>query len=163
MGFGQVQPWNARSRASGRAELPLAESDGRRAGRKGVELSAFFDRLRLVLNDRGMSQAELARQLEVGDATVSEWFTRGRAPQGDVLLRLPRLLAVNGHWLLTGDGPRDPTPSREGDPYSEGFREALGQIRGHLDELEGRLGGSSNPPRIPPAAGKPRRSRGRNR
>src|SRR5688572_6471770 len=44
--------------------------------RNAVELSAFFERLRQVLDDRGMSQADLARELGVGVATVSEWFTR---------------------------------------------------------------------------------------
>ena len=49
------------------------------ARRKAVELSAFFERLRQILDDRGLSQADLARELGVGVATVSEWFTRKRS------------------------------------------------------------------------------------
>jgi transcriptional regulator with XRE-family HTH domain len=109
--------------------------------RKGVELSAFFERLRQVLDDRGMSQADLARDLGVGVATVSEWFTRGRVPNGDVLLRLPHSLRVNGHWLLTGEGPRelerDPDAA---DPYLRGARDALAWMAQSLEEGARRFG-----------------------
>jgi transcriptional regulator with XRE-family HTH domain len=98
------------------------------ARRKAVELSAFFERLRQVLDDRRMSQADLARELNVGVATVSEWFTRGRVPNGDVMLRLPAALRVDGHWLLTGEGPRERELSPDGDPYVRGAEEAIARM-----------------------------------
>lgn len=97
---------------------------------KGVEVSAFLARLRRGLEKRSMSQAELARALGVGEATVSEWFTRGRVPQGDVFLRLPGVLAVNGHWLLTGDGPEE-----LGDPGGDAYREGVETILHDLDRF----------------------------
>jgi transcriptional regulator with XRE-family HTH domain len=51
---------------------------------------------------RSMTQTQLARQLGVRDATVSDWFNRGTMPSGSVMLRLPDVLGVDGHWLLTG-------------------------------------------------------------
>lgn len=110
------------------------------ARRKAVELSAFFERLRQVLEDRGMTQADLARELGVGVATVSEWFTRGRVPNGDVMLRLPHALGVDGHWLLTGEGSRDRERRRGGDPYAQGARDAVERLRRCLDEVDRRFG-----------------------
>ena len=105
-----------------------------------MELSAFFERLRQVLDDRGMSQADLARELNVGVATVSEWFTRGRVPNGDVMLRLPGALRVNGHWLLTGQGPREYEAEPGGDPYLRGAGDAIQRLSAALDEVARRFG-----------------------
>lgn len=110
------------------------------ARRKAAELSAFFERLRQCLDARGMSQADLARDLGVGVATVSEWFTRGRVPNGDVMLRLPNTLEVSGHWLLTGEGPRDLEHRREVDPYLQGVQDALAHMSQCLDEARHRFG-----------------------
>jgi transcriptional regulator with XRE-family HTH domain len=107
--------------------------------RKAVELSAFFERLRHLLEERRMSQAELARDLGVGVATVSEWFTRGRVPNGDVLLRLPHVLAVNGHWLLTGEGPRE-LGGAGVDAYQRGAGDALKEMEEFLGVLARRYG-----------------------
>lgn len=119
--------------------------------RKAVELSAFFERLRQVLDDRGMSQADLARELGVGVATVSEWFTRGRVPNGDVMLRLPAALNVNGHWLLTGEGPREYEPGPDGDPYRRGASDAIARMTRAMDEVARRFGAPADEP--PPDTG----------
>lgn len=129
------------------------------ARRKAVELSAFFERLRQLLEDRGMSQADLARELGVGVATVSEWFTRGRVPNGDVMLRLPHALNVNGHWLLTGEGPRETERGRDGDPYLCGAQDALARMGRCLEEVSRRFGGE--PGRAPGRDGSPPGSDGR--
>jgi transcriptional regulator with XRE-family HTH domain len=63
---------------------------------------AFCSRLREAMQGRSMTQTMLARQLGVRDATVSDWFNRGTMPSGSVMLRLPEVLGVDGHWLLTG-------------------------------------------------------------
>lgn len=108
--------------------------------RKAVELSAFFERLRTLLDERGMSQADLARELGVGVATVSEWFTRGRVPNGDVMLRLPHALGVNGHWLLTGEGPLELSHETDGDPYLRGVGDALARVEQCLGDVARRFG-----------------------
>ncbi|MBV9774413.1 MAG: helix-turn-helix transcriptional regulator [Gemmatimonadetes bacterium] len=129
------------------------EANSGPARRKAVELSAFFERLRQVLDDRGMSQADLARELGVGVATVSEWFTRGRVPNGDVMLRLPHVLRVSGHWLLTGEGPRDQERRRGTDPYLLGARDAVAYLARCLDDVTRRFGTEVVPP--PPAGEEP--------
>jgi transcriptional regulator with XRE-family HTH domain len=120
----------------------LSAGPGRR---KAVELSAFFERLRQVLDDQGLSQADLARELGVGVATVSEWFTRGRVPNGDVMLRLPGALRVNGHWLLTGEGPRGREHTPDGDPYLRGASDAIDRLRQALDDAARRFGAGAPP------------------
>jgi transcriptional regulator with XRE-family HTH domain len=64
---------------------------------------AFCTRLREAMQGRGLTQTQLARHLDVRDATVSDWFNRGTMPSGSVMLRLPEVLGVDGHWLLTGN------------------------------------------------------------
>ncbi|HSU12543.1 helix-turn-helix transcriptional regulator [Longimicrobium sp.] len=134
--------------------LPSELSTGP-ARRKAVELSAFFERLRQVLDDRELSQADLARELGVGVATVSEWFTRGRVPNGDVMLRLPGALRVNGHWLLTGEGPREREQAPDGDPYLRGACDAIERLRQALDDASRRFGANAMPAAEPPAGGEP--------
>ena len=110
--------------------------EGRVPRRSAVEVAAFFERLRTVLRARRMSQADLARQLRISGTTVSEWFTRGRMPHGDVMLRMPEVLEVNGHWLLTGHGTRDRVPTADADPYILGAHHVLREMRGCLERME---------------------------
>lgn len=70
--------------------------------------AAFRIRLRQALERRGISQVELSRALQVRAATVTDWLNRGTMPGGAILLRLPALLRVDGHWLLTGEGAPEP-------------------------------------------------------
>jgi transcriptional regulator with XRE-family HTH domain len=66
--------------------------------------SDFVDRLRAALDDAGITQSRLAGELGVRAATVSDWLTRKSIPGGEVMMRLPEILQVDGHWLLTGHG-----------------------------------------------------------
>lgn len=119
--------------------VPQAEMEspeGRAPRRSAVEVAAFFERLRAVLRARQMSQADLARQLRISGTTVSEWFTRGRMPHGDVMLRMPEVLEVNGHWLLTGQGSRDRVPSADADPYFLGAQHVLREMQTCLQRVE---------------------------
>lgn len=51
--------------------------------------------------------ADLAKALGVPHATALKWRT-GSVPGGDLLAKLPEVLGVSGHWLLTGEGPIEP-------------------------------------------------------
>ena len=89
---------------------------------------AFGGRLKRAIDASPLDQKRLAEVLGVREATVTAWV-KGTPPKGEHLLRLPGMLGVNGHWLLTGEGDmRLP----EGD---EGMRlHVIGRIaNGELD------------------------------
>jgi transcriptional regulator with XRE-family HTH domain len=77
------------------------------------EVDAFRMRLRKAIRRKGITQTVLARELGVRDATVSDWFNRGTVPNGAILLRVPDILDVDGHWLLTGEGDPKRVPAEE--------------------------------------------------
>ena len=56
----------------------------------------------------GLSQQQLAKRLGTSQSTVNGWISGRNVPAGDFLLRLPELLGISGHWLLTGEEPIEP-------------------------------------------------------
>lgn len=57
--------------------------------------------------ERGLRQEDLAAQIPAGAGTVNAWLKDGAMPGGRHMVRLPEVLGVSGHWLLTGQGPKD--------------------------------------------------------
>lgn len=97
-----------------RASHNRARESAREALRHRLALAFFAAR-----ESRGLTQAEIARELDIDKSRVSRWFNpddrQAEAPGPDYLPYLPELLGVDGHWLLTGEGPmtrRDPAASR---------------------------------------------------
>ena len=70
--------------------------------------AAALDRIQMAMEAVPMNNAELAEALGLSRASVTGWFRKGSGamPGGEILLDLPRVLNVSGHWLLTGEGPR---------------------------------------------------------
>ena len=64
----------------------------------------FPDRLEIAVRRAGLSQAALATILGVSSSTVSDWFAGRYLPRAEILMVLPDVLEVSGHWLLTGRG-----------------------------------------------------------
>jgi hypothetical protein len=52
---------------------------------------------------------------------------------------------VNGHWLLTGEGPREYDPAPLGDPYLRGACDAMARMRAAMDEVARRFGPAPAP------------------
>jgi len=70
-------------------------------------MSSFGDRLKEAIDDRGTSQADVARHAGISAASVSDWATD--TTQADKVKALPLLRAaaflhVDPLWLLTGKG-----------------------------------------------------------
>lgn len=70
-------------------------------------------RIKKALDFAGLTQSGLARALNTQPHIVGSWVNHGVVPHSKHLVRLPELLGVSGHWLLTGQGPMvhmDPGP-----------------------------------------------------
>jgi transcriptional regulator with XRE-family HTH domain len=109
-------------------------------------IAGFRTRLREALERRGISQTELARQLKVRVATVNEWLNRDTMPSGQTMLRLPAVLAVDGHWLLTGE--RRPPAGEEALSADRRARAAalLEEAMRVLNAQDGAAAGPISPP-----------------
>jgi transcriptional regulator with XRE-family HTH domain len=71
-------------------------------------VSTPLDRLRIVVRetlDAGETQTALAKRLGVAQGTISGWLAEdGLDPRASVLEAVARVLGVNAHWLVTGEG-----------------------------------------------------------
>lgn len=68
--------------------------------------STLGTRLALARQRAGMTQTALAHLLGLGAGSrISDWESGRTSPTAATMLQLPHIFGVNGHWLLTGDGP----------------------------------------------------------
>jgi transcriptional regulator with XRE-family HTH domain len=68
----------------------------------------FWERLMTMLDDRGMTPADLADVIGTSRATISGWKIRGSWPSAWLLVRMADAIGCNVHWLLTGDDRANP-------------------------------------------------------
>lgn len=67
----------------------------------------FVKNLHFLMNARGVSQADICRELEVSSATVSDWCAGKKYPRIDKMQRLADLLGVAYSTLTTEHGLKD--------------------------------------------------------
>lgn len=67
----------------------------------------FAKNLHFLMEDRGITQADICRELEVSSATASDWCSGKKFPRIDKLQRLADLLGVRLSTLTSEDGLRD--------------------------------------------------------
>lgn len=67
----------------------------------------FVKNLRFLMEARGISQADICRELGVSSATVSDWCTGKKYPRVDAMQRLADLLGVRFSTLTTENGLQD--------------------------------------------------------
>jgi transcriptional regulator with XRE-family HTH domain len=78
------------------------------------------DRLRLALEQSGLSQAELARRIGVTPGAVSLWLSgETKALKASNAVLLAKHLGVSPEWLATGRGPMRPDASAPMEPGEE--------------------------------------------
>lgn len=64
----------------------------------------FVRNLRYLMNARGISQADICRELGMSSTTVSDWCTGKKYPRVDAMQRLADLLGVLFSTLTTEGG-----------------------------------------------------------
>ena len=64
----------------------------------------FVKNLRFLMEARGITQADICRELNVSSATASDWCTGKKYPRVDAMQRLADLLGVQFSTLTTENG-----------------------------------------------------------
>lgn len=105
-GLQWVRVWNGNDPAMIMTGLPNTVK-GNDSSLPNEHVKEFLERLDAALRRKGWSRARLARELGLSRGTVTEWWTVGRSPNGDALLRLPKLLDVSPSELF-GNAERGP-------------------------------------------------------
>ena len=67
----------------------------------------FVRNLKYLMEARGITQADICREMDVSSATVSNWCTGQKFPRVDKLQRIAEILGVNHSMLITEDGLKD--------------------------------------------------------
>ena len=67
----------------------------------------FVKNLRYLMEAKGITQADICRELEVSSATVSDWCSGKKYPRPDKMQRLADLLGVLFSTLTTESGIQD--------------------------------------------------------
>lgn len=64
----------------------------------------FVKNLHFFMEEKGISQADICRELKVSSATVSDWCSGKKYPRIDAMQRLAELLGVTFSMLTTENG-----------------------------------------------------------
>jgi transcriptional regulator with XRE-family HTH domain len=62
------------------------------------------DRLAVAVGYLGLSQSEVAKQLETSASFISDVMANKKKPGSEFLLRLKKTLRINLDWLISGEG-----------------------------------------------------------
>jgi transcriptional regulator with XRE-family HTH domain len=106
--------------------------------RKGAEEPTefgYFLMSKMAAHEPPLSQAELARQVGIGQATISRWIFKEQRPEPGKLRLLAPVLGVSYSELLTIAG--------HGEPATE-ISEALTGLRPDIDPLAAELSAMLN-------------------
>lgn len=74
------------------------------------KVSTFGDRLRLVLDEKGLSQADFCRLSALDRSKVSKYLRGLKHPKIDTIRRCAAVLYVNPDWLEGYNVEKDPQP-----------------------------------------------------
>lgn len=85
-------------------------------------------RMRSLLQEKGKSQAGLARYCKVSTAAVSKWFRLGVISPYNIMLSA-RFFGVSEKWLATGEGEKEPVQVRAYLPEEEDAPDDVEQHR----------------------------------
>lgn len=95
-------------------------------------MSTLADRIRIAMNESGISQAELARAVGVRPPSVHGWLAgKSRFLRGENLLKAAEALKVDQDWLAMGRGEMKRAAN---DPPSTSWAAALNPVAGTAGE-----------------------------
>jgi RNA polymerase primary sigma factor len=106
-----------------------------------MEMDSFTRRLRLAIARKGLTQQQLAEELGVSQAAVSQWTTGRKEPGRENLSRIARALGATRDWLAYGQGS-EPMPDL--DEQREEYQRSVSWVFRSEPPDEGRDYGNSN-------------------
>jgi predicted XRE-type DNA-binding protein len=116
------------------------EKEARRIAAEKALRRVVIKNLRMVLQDKSVTQTELSRLLEVAHSGVSDWFVKGALPSVETLVkmfRLPLFRHVSLEWLLTGEGSMLRTGNIPGEQaHYLGGVAALGEAAREIEHMK---------------------------
>lgn len=65
-------------------------------------MTTFAERLRMQMNLKGVTGAELSRKLGISKSTLSKWWNRDSIPNRGIIVGIADYLDVNPDWLTGG-------------------------------------------------------------
>lgn len=79
-------------------------------------------KLKQLRQEAHLTQAELAKELNVGQSTLSNWENENRTPDADTLARISEYFGVSVDYLLETSTQKQPWTHPDGEPYPDGFK-----------------------------------------
>lgn len=70
-------------------------------------------RLKSSRKRHGLSQTELAEQIQVSQPTIANWERGGHIPRPDALSRIAKALGTDPAWLISGEMPARHNPAHQ--------------------------------------------------
>ena len=68
----------------------------------GIFMTLFYERLRTLLKDRGLSGKDFAEEMGVTTAKAGRWLTGVTDPSFDELIQICKYFDVTADYMLTG-------------------------------------------------------------
>lgn len=83
---------------------------------KKIKKEDFPSRLRQIMNDRNISQAELSKITGITASSISDWLNRKYDAKQDKIDKIASSLNISPAWLLGYDVPMDKNIIDKSDP-----------------------------------------------
>ena len=88
----------------------------------------MLERIHELMNDRGITEAELTREAKLGNGIFTQWKNGKAKPSTDVILKLSNYFNVTTDYLIKGDGALKTFPA-----LSEEYAILLTRIKTIID------------------------------
>ncbi|RRK10529.1 helix-turn-helix domain-containing protein [Lactiplantibacillus garii] len=82
-------------------------------------MGVFADRLKIAMQQAGMSSAQLSKTTGIGRSSISQWLSSKYVAKHDKVATLAAALEVDGEWLLGTTDVQNVTESLPAEPVIE--------------------------------------------